>query len=156
MNADTFLSHFSEKRFVQELHARSKESALSELSRILAADGDVRDPNVLLDMIRRRESLGSTALGKGVAIPHGRSIAAADTRVVFGIARRGIDFEAPDGEACKLFFLIVAPYEDPRHEYLPLLGKIVELVNEKTVREKLLASTTFGDFQAVIREALGE
>lgn len=156
MDAERFLSYFSEQRFVQDLKARNKEGVLAELSRVLAEDGDIRDANVLLEMIRRRESLGSTGLGKGVAIPHGRSTAAADTRVVFGIAGKGIDYAAPDGEACRLFFLIVAPYEDSRHEYLPLLGKIVELVNEKPVREKLLRLESFADFQAVVQEALGE
>jgi len=156
MDAESFLSYFDDKRFIPDLRSRTKESVLGELSRALADDDEIRNPAVLLEMIRRRESLGSTGLGKGVAIPHGRSTAAADTRVVFGVSRRGVDYAAPDGEPCRLFFLIVAPYEDPRHEYLPLLGKIVELVNEKPLREKLLAGQTFAEFQATIREAMGE
>jgi len=156
MTADTFLSYFSERRFIRDLRARSKEGVLGEMCRALAEDGEIRDPNVLLEMIRRRESLGSTGLGKAVAVPHGRSTAASDTRVIFALSRKGIDFEALDGEPCHIFFMIVAPYDDVRHEYLPLLGKIVEIVSDDAVREQLMGADSFDAFQAVIREALGE
>jgi mannitol/fructose-specific phosphotransferase system IIA component (Ntr-type) len=156
MTAETFLSYFSEKRFIKDLRARTKDGVLTEMSRALAVEGEIRDPTVLLEMIRRRESLGSTGLGKGVAVPHGRSTTASDTRVVFALSRKGLDFAALDEEPCRLFFMIVAPYEDPRHEYLPLLGKIVEIVSEEPVREQLLAVESFADFQRVVREAFGE
>ena len=91
-----------------------------------------------------------------MAIPHGRSTAATKTKVVFARSPKGIPFEALDGEPCHIFFLIVAPYEDKRQEYLPLLGKIVEAVSEGDVRQRLSVVETFGEFQEVIREALGE
>ncbi len=156
MTADDFLAYFSEDRFIANLSARSKDGVLSEMSKILAEDDDVRDPGLLLEMIRRRESLGSTGLGHGVAVPHGRSTAANKTKVVFARSKRGIDFGAPDGEPCQLFFLIVAPYEDHKQEYLPLLGKIVETVNVGAVRERLLEVSNHEQFREVIREALGE
>ncbi|MCK4305922.1 MAG: PTS sugar transporter subunit IIA [Candidatus Eisenbacteria sp.] len=156
MTAEEVLSYFSPDRFINGLRARSKDGVLSEMSRILAEDDDIRDPGLLLEMIRRRESLGSTGLGKGVAIPHGRSTAATQTKVVFAVSRRGIDFDAMDNEVCRIFFLIVAPYEDNKQEYLPLLGKIVEMVNREDVREKMFAVECFDEFQEVVRGALGE
>jgi len=154
MTAEHLLSYFSEKRFVPELRARSKDGVLLEMVRALAEDGAVGDPTLLLEMIRRRESLGSTGLGKGVAIPHGRSTAATDTRVVFARSTKGVDFGAIDNEPCRIFFLIVAPYEDTKHEYLPLLGKIAELAN--SARDPLVAADSFSAFSAAVREALGE
>ncbi|MFH1143461.1 MAG: PTS sugar transporter subunit IIA [Candidatus Eisenbacteria bacterium] len=154
MTAERLLSYFSEKRFVPDLRARSKDGALMEMARVLADDGGGGDPTLLLEMIRRRESLGSTGLGKGVAIPHGRSTAATDTRVVFALSGKGVDFGALDNETCRIFFLIVAPYEDRKQEYLPLLGKIVEVVSEDAARDRLLQIKSFSEFEAIVREAL--
>jgi mannitol/fructose-specific phosphotransferase system IIA component (Ntr-type) len=156
MTAERLLSYFGERRFVSELRSRSKDGVLGEMARVLADEGEIGDPALLLEMIRRRESLGSTGLGKGVAIPHGRSTAATDTRVVFALSSKGVDFNALDGEPCRMFFLIVAPYEDRKHEYLPLLGKIVEVVSEESVRERLLQVDSFAAFTQAIREAFGE
>ena len=99
-------------------------------------------------------SLNNT--NNSVAVPHGRSTASTDTRVVFALSAKGVDFGALDEEPCRLFFLIIAPYEDRRHEYLPLLGKIVEVVSEDAVREKLLSVDSFSSFAEIIREALSE
>jgi PTS system nitrogen regulatory IIA component len=155
MTADELLAYFSEERFIKNLGARSKDGVLSEMSKVLASDQDIRDPSLLLEMIRRRESLGSTGLGNGVAVPHGRSTAATRTKVVFARSKRGVDFDAPDGQPCQVFFLIVAPYEDHRQEYLPLLGKIVETVSIPWVRERLLEVPGHAEFQQLVREALG-
>lgn len=91
-----------------------------------------------------------------MAVPHGRSTAATQTKVVFARSLKGIDFDAMDGQPCHIFFLIVAPYEDVRQEYLPLLGKVVETVSRLEIREKLLALDAHEGFQEVVREALGE
>ncbi len=156
MTAEEFLSYFSADRFIKSLRARSKDGVLTEMARVLAGDGDIRDPDLLLEMIRRRESLGSTGLGQGVAIPHGRSTAATQTKVVFARSPRGVDFEAMDGEPCHIFFLIVAPYDDRRQEYLPLLGKIVETVNAEPIRERIKDAESFESFQDAVREAFSE
>ena len=151
MTAEHLLSYFHETRFLPELRSRTKDGVLVEMARTLNEDGSVPDAS-LLEMIRRRESLGSTGLGKGIAVPHGRTTTAMDTRVAFALSSKGVDFGALDGEPCRIFFLIVAPYEDRKHEYLPLLGKIVEIVSEDAVREKLLAVRSFSEFTEVLRE----
>ncbi len=156
MTAEQFLSYFSPERFIKDLRARSKDGVLSEMSKVLAEDDDVRDPGLLLEMIRRRESLGSTGLGDGIAVPHGRSTAATQTKVVFARSKRGIDFAAMDGKPCRIFFLIVAPYEDNRHEYLPLLGKIVETASREDIRKKFMDVGSHEEFQEVVRGAIGE
>jgi PTS system nitrogen regulatory IIA component len=154
MTPQTFLSYFSEKRFVRELRARSKEGALRELTELLGREREVHDPHLLLEMLKRRETLGSTGIGHGVAIPHGRTLATSKLKVAFARSTRGIPFDAIDGKPVHLIFLIVAPYHDPKNEYLPLLGKIVEAVKSARVRRALLKVETFEDLKSVLTETI--
>ena len=149
------MQYFSPDLFCSNLQATTKTDVLRELVAVASAAGGVRGPELLLDMLERRESLGSTGIGKGVAIPHGRSLAVVRMRVVFAIARTGLDFDAVDGKPVKLFFLIVAPPQDKKNEYLPLLGRIAELVKEKKARDRLLKVETYEQLQAVMEEVLG-
>jgi fructose-specific phosphotransferase system IIA component len=149
------LQYFSPNRFCATIRATTKRDVLRELVEIASAAGGVRGPELLLEMLERRESLGSTGIGKGVAIPHGRSLAVVRMRVVFAISRKGLAFDAVDGKPVKLFFLIVAPPQDKKNEYLPLLGRIAELVQEKKARDRLLKVETYEQLQAVMEEVLG-
>jgi mannitol/fructose-specific phosphotransferase system IIA component (Ntr-type) len=114
----------------------------------------VRDPELLLDMLRRRESLGSTGIGKGVAIPHGRSLAISELRVLFARSEPGVEFDAVDSKPVHLFFLIVAPPQDKRNEYLPLLGRIAELVKDRKVRDRLRKVEDFEDLRELLEEQI--
>lgn len=149
------LQYFSPALFCSDLKAASKEEALEKLVAIVAAAGGVRDPRLLMEMLRQREQLGSTGLGKGVAIPHGRSLAVVSLKVVFAICRDGIDFDSVDGKPVKLIFLIVAPPQDKGNEYLPLLGKIAELVQDSKVRTRLGKVQDFDQLKELMEETLG-
>jgi mannitol/fructose-specific phosphotransferase system IIA component (Ntr-type) len=144
------LRYLDERFFVRGLRARTKDGVLKELAECLAKDREVRDAKLLLEMLKKRESLGSTAIGSGVAVPHGRTLAIANIKVLFARHPKGVDFDAPDDEPVRLFFLIVAPPVDRDNEYLPLLGQIAELVKEKSAREKLLEIETYGDLQEIL------
>lgn len=147
------LRYLEERFFVRDLRARTKDGVLKELADCLSQDREVRDPKLLLEMLKKREALGSTAIGSGVAIPHGRSLAIASIKVLFARHSKGVDFDSPDGEPVRLFFLIVAPPQDRNNEYLPLLGQIAELVKEAKVRERLLKATTFADLREILEGA---
>jgi PTS system nitrogen regulatory IIA component len=146
------LSYFDSSLFSNALISTTKEAALKEMVEIVSRRHGVRDPGLLLEMLERRESLGSTGIGKGVAIPHGRSLAVVDLRVLFARSPKGVDFDAIDGKPVKLFFLIVAPPHDKRNEYLPLLGRVAGLVKEKKVRDRLLKVEEFDQLKAVLEE----
>jgi len=120
----------------------------------LARGAGVRDPELLLEMLRRRESLGSTGIGKGVAIPHGRSLAVTELRVLFARSQHGVEFDSMDKKPVHLFFLIVAPPQDKRNEYLPLLGRIAELVKEKKIRDRLRKVEQFDDLRELLEEQI--
>lgn len=144
------LRYLEERFFVRDLRARTKDGVLKELADCLAQDREVRDPKLLLEMLKKREALGSTAIGSGVAIPHGRSLAIAGIKVLFARHAKGVDFDAPDGAPVHLFFLIVAPPQDRNNEYLPLLGQIAELVKEGKARQRLMEATTFADLREIL------
>jgi mannitol/fructose-specific phosphotransferase system IIA component (Ntr-type) len=144
------LRYLDERFFVRDLRAKTKDGVLKELADCLAQDRDVRDSQLLLEMLRKREALGSTAIGFGVAIPHGRSLAIAHIKLLFARHPKGVDFEAPDEQPVHLFFLIVAPPQDRNNEYLPLLGQIAELVKEAPAREALVKAQTFADLKHIL------
>ncbi|MFN8549630.1 MAG: PTS sugar transporter subunit IIA [Candidatus Eisenbacteria bacterium] len=151
-----FLKYFDPRLFSTELRAKTKEGALKEMIELVAKGDGVRDKALLLEMLTRREQLGSTGIGSGVAIPHGRSLAVVDTKVVFARSTKGIPFDAIDEQPVHLFFLIVAPPQDKKNEYLPLLGKIAELVQDAEVRDALQKVEDWSGLRQVVMEALGE
>jgi mannitol/fructose-specific phosphotransferase system IIA component (Ntr-type) len=144
------LRFLDERFFVKDLRAKTKDGILKELADLLAQDKEIRDPKLLLEMLRKREALGSTAIGCGVAIPHGRSLAIASIKILFARHQKGVDYDAPDSQPVHLFFLIVAPPLDRNNEYLPILGQIAELVKESTTRESLMKAATFADLRLVL------
>ena len=147
-------SLFEENLFIPSLEARSREEALTELVDLLASQNRIKDKEILLEMLRQRESLGSTGIGKGIAIPHGRTLAAPQLVIVFGKSDRGIQFDAIDKKPVHLIFMIVAPYQDRQNLYLVVLGKLAELLRKKKVRDGLLNVSTFEEFKDVIKGGL--
>jgi PTS system nitrogen regulatory IIA component len=144
--------YFDEKLFIAEMKAGTKAAAIEELVDVLAASGRIKDKSLILEMLERREALGSTGIGHGVAIPHGRSLAANQIMVVFGKSSKGVPFESMDGKPVHLFFLILAPPQDRFNQYLPFLGKVVELIKEASMRKRLMDASSFEDFVAVLSE----
>ncbi|HKP28743.1 MAG TPA: PTS sugar transporter subunit IIA [Gemmatimonadales bacterium] len=100
----------------------------------------------------RREILGSTGYGFGIAIPHCRTLAVARLRLAFGVHRRGVDMNAVDGGPVRVFFLIVAPPMEVSNQYLPLLGRIAQLVREPEVPARLASLTSYDELQRLLSE----
>jgi len=144
---------FEEELFVPELHARDKNGTLQELVDALVKAGRIKEGDLLLQMLRQREQLGSTGIGRGVAVPHGRTLAIGRLTVVFGRSSDGIEFDALDGKPVHLFFLTVAPPQDRSNLYLPVLGKIVETVKSAKNRRRLLGAADFDEVAEILEEA---
>jgi PTS system nitrogen regulatory IIA component len=104
-------------------------------------------------MLEQREKLGSTGIGRGVAVPHGRSLAMTRLAVVFGRSEAGVEFDSLDGKPVHLFFLTVAPPQDRSNLYLPVLGKIVETVKSARQRRRLLSAKDFEEVSEILEEA---
>ena len=139
------LSHIALK-----LGGDDKEGVLSALVKVMADQGTIAKPERLLDALMEREELGSTGIGHGVAIPHGRSKELTQPVVVFGRTEAEVNFASIDGKAARIFFLLVAP-ENGENEHLHLLAKIARLMRDAVIREQLLGLET----PAEVLELLG-
>ena len=152
MNINTLSKYFSEDLFLVDLKANSKEKVLAELIEPLIQKSFVKNKMILLETLKRRETLGSTGIGKGVAIPHCRTLAVSTIHIVVGVSKSGIESEAIDKKKVHLFFMIVAPPQEETNLYLPILGKIVEIVRDAKYRQKLLKAKDFQTFVEVFNQ----
>jgi len=151
MKTQDILGFLKEDLFVPDLKARTKTEALRKLVDHLVAVGRIKNGKVLLTTLLEREKLGSTGLEKGIAVPHSRSMMVDQLTLLFARAKKGIKFDAIDGKPVYLLFLILAPPVDKGNLYLPLLGKIIEVVKEESNRTRLLAAEGYEDLVDVFR-----
>ncbi len=142
----------TEEMVIPELHAGGKREALDEMTAALAAAHPEIDKERLREMLEEREKLGSTGIGGGIAIPHGKLPGLTHVLAVFGRSPRGVNFDAVDGAPTRLFFLLVAP-EDSSGMHLKALARISRLLKEQDVREQLLACDDRSGLLRIIRDA---
>lgn len=141
---------FSEDAMSLDLAGTTKDEVLKELIGLLKLDD--RSEQMLFKMLKRRENLGSTGIGRGIAIPHCRSLVVSKLRVAFGRKVAGMDFKAIDDQPVQFFFLIVAPPLEVSNQYLPVLGKIAQFSKEPDVPARLLGLSSPAEFMALLRE----
>jgi mannitol/fructose-specific phosphotransferase system IIA component (Ntr-type) len=150
MNRQELFTLFSEELFIPSLKAKDRDGVLQEMVDHAAAAGVIRDRDVILGMLKNRESLGSTGLGEGVAFPHGRSLAIPSLMAFFARSVKGVDYGAIDGKPVKLFFMFIAPPIEKENRYLPALGQVVELIRDAGTREQLLQVAGYEQFRQII------
>lgn len=131
--------YLEKKLVVPALTSASKAEVLAELIAPLANGDDGLDAKQAVNVLLERESLGTTGIGDGVAIPHGKLESLEKIRVVVGRSAEGIDFEALDFKPCHIFFLVLAP-EQVAGLHLRLLAQISRLLKDETFRRELLAA----------------
>ncbi len=141
---------FSEDAIQLELAGATKDDVLHELIGLLKLDE--KNEQMLFKMLKRRENLGSTGIGRGIAIPHCRSLVVQKLRVAFGRKRTGLDFKAIDNKPVHFLFLIVAPPLEVSNQYLPVLGKIAQFSKESDVPDRLMQITQTGEFMKLLEE----
>jgi mannitol/fructose-specific phosphotransferase system IIA component (Ntr-type) len=141
---------FAEDAIKLSLGGTTKDDILKELVQLLQLDD--KSQGLLFKMLKRRENLGSTGIGRGIAIPHARSLVVNRLRVAFGRKAEGIDYKAIDDQPAQLFFMIVAPPLEVSNQYLPVLGKIAQFAKEEDVPKRLLEIKTPGEFLKLIEE----
>lgn len=129
-----------------ELHLRgdSRDDVLEALISLLEVDD--RSRTVLSRTLRRRENLGSTGIGRGIAIPHCRSLVVKRLHMAYGRHLDGVDFRSIDNRPARHFFLIVAPPLEVAGQYLPVLGRVAQFAKEADVPGKLAALTSATEF----------
>jgi PTS system nitrogen regulatory IIA component len=139
-------------RVIPELRATHKEAALQELAECLASGIPSASAPQLASILRERERLNSTAIGDGIAIPHGRL--SGIRHVIGGFARstRGIEFESVDHKPTHLFFVLMAP-DDAAAQHLKALARISRLLKSASFREHLLTLSSANEiYDAIVAE----
>ena len=126
----------SPERIRCDVPATSKKSALETLSEVLASSDPALTPGTVFDCLIARERLGSTGLGDGVAIPHGRLPQVERAIGAFLKLSQAVDFDALDKQPVDLLFGLVVP-TDCTDEHLQILAHLAELVGDRSVRAAL-------------------
>ena len=126
------------KAITADLAATTKKGVIEELVDLLVKAGAVEKKlrAKLIEILMAREALGSTAIGQGIAIPHGKCESVKGLTAALGVSKKGVDFDSLDGEPAYIFFLLVAPV-DSAGPHLKALARISRLLKDKYFRDNL-------------------
>lgn len=141
----------SASRVKFDLQSNTKMDVINELIEILYVDGKLSDKDQYKEAVLRREKEFSTGIGMGIAIPHAKDASVKEAALTLGISKNGIDYEALDGTAAHLFFLIAVP-ADSNDVHLKVLSYISRKLMHQEVRESLLSAKTYEDVLAAFKD----
>lgn len=146
----------NENCIISELRAKDKKGVLAELADVLSNTERSIDRETLVKVLMEREQLGSTGIGDGVAIPHGKLNGIQRPVISFGRSKDGLDFESMDGLPAYLFFLLVAP-ENSSGVHLQVLAKIAKMLKSSAFRKQLMEADTAAElYQKIIQTDEGD
>lgn len=135
-----------------KLNANTKEEVLAELVAPIIAKYPELDSAMLKEVLLEREQLGTTGIGDGIAIPHGKIDGIDSILLVVGRSLEGIDFDALDYKPCHIFFLVLAP-EHVAGTHLRVLAQISKLLKDQEFRRAFLAAETQNDLRELLNLA---
>lgn len=134
-----------------DLKSQGKREVLAEMCALLGGVKKLSDPEKMVQVLMEREALGSTGIGQGVAIPHGKTAAVAGQVAAIGISKKGVNFESLDGEPVHIVFLLIAP-PDAAGNHLKALAKVSRLLKDKFFRQALRDAKNPEELLRIIRE----
>lgn len=134
---------------IADLAAKDKAGVLQELSAVLVENGRIQSAREAVHVLLEREKLGSTGIGEGIAIPHGKLKELEDVVAVFGRSSQGVEFDSMDGAPVHLFFLLMAP-ENSASTHLKALARISRLLKDRGFREELLQAKSGEELYEII------
>ncbi|MBZ0254055.1 MAG: PTS sugar transporter subunit IIA, partial [Candidatus Methylomirabilis sp.] len=141
----------TESVILPELKAETKKAALRELAASVCAATPGLEADRVLGILMDREKLGSTGVGGGAAVPHGKLPGAHKMLAALGRSRAGIDYESADGQPVRLLFLLLAP-ENAQQVHLQALAKICRVFKNESVREALLDAEGSAQILEILRK----
>lgn len=136
---------------IVDLKASDKKLAIVELVEVLKNKKKVKKTDEVIDVVLEREKLGSTGIGQGVAIPHGKTDALKEQIGVLGISQKGIEFNSLDGEPVHIIFLLVGPVE-VMGQHLKALSRISRLFKDKFLRQAIRNATMVEEVVKIIQQ----
>ena len=135
---------------IDDLKATDKKGIIEELVKPIAKLAHV-EPEELVQVLLERERLGSTGIGGGIGIPHGKMKNLKDLMLGFGLSRNGVDFDAMDGKPTHLFFLLLAP-ENSTGGPLKMLARVSRLLKNSVLKERLMNAADWRELYEVIEK----
>lgn len=136
---------------IPTLESREKNAALEEMAGWLAAKHQPLEKKQVLDVLLEREKISTTAIGEGVAIPHGKLAGVERVLGVFARSAEGVDFASLDGAPTHLFFVLIAP-ENAAADHLKALARISRLLKDEVFRHRLMTGRSSQELYAIISE----
>ncbi|MCX5896362.1 MAG: PTS sugar transporter subunit IIA [Proteobacteria bacterium] len=136
---------------IPDLREQDKEKVLAELVNHLAVNVEGINPDELLGVLLEREKLGSTGIGDGVAIPHGKLKGIQKIIALFGKSSHGVEFDSMDGKPVYLFFLLIAP-ENSAGVHLKALARLSRLLKNTGFRQHLMDSSDAKSIYSIIAQ----
>jgi len=145
------MDYLDEEWVIADLQGTDKASILKELSSVLVKPCKATSGEELLQVLLDREKLGSTGIGEGIAIPHGRLKKLKNFFISFGRSAQGVDFDSIDRKPSHLFFLVMAP-ENSAVDNLKLLSRVVTLLKEPSFKKRLIEAPSRKELFQIISE----
>jgi nitrogen PTS system EIIA component len=136
-------------RVIADLTEKEKSAVLKEMAGQLAGSESGLDAAQILKVLQDREKISTTAIGEGVAIPHGKLPNVQKVSALFARSLQGVDFASLDGEPTYLFFTLIAP-QDAAADHLKALARISRLLKDPDLRRRLLAASTNQELYNII------
>jgi PTS system nitrogen regulatory IIA component len=130
------MDFLNQSSIVVDLKSEDKKSAIIELVELLKDTKRIKKTDEIINVILEREKLGSTGIGQGVAIPHGKTSVLQEQVGALGISKKGIEFNSLDGELVHIIFLLVGPVE-VAGQHLKALSRISRLFKDKFLRQAM-------------------
>ena len=144
------LDVLQKESIISDLKSQDKKGILEELVAPIATITGINDKD-LIQVLMDREQLGSTGIGGGIGIPHGKLKQLESLALGFGLSRKGVDFESMDNQPTHIFFLLVTP-ENSTGLHLKMLARISRILKHDQFREKLLNAATSDEIFSIIKE----
>ncbi len=145
------MSFLDTKSIILELKGKDKKSIIKELISELSKNKKIKDEEEAVRSVIEREKLGSTGVGSGVAIPHGRTNAVEKLVGALGISSEGVDFDSLDGEPVHFIFLILSPL-DATGDYLRAISRVSRFFKDRFFREALKNVSTIEEAVKIIKQ----
>ncbi|MDO9515911.1 MAG: PTS sugar transporter subunit IIA [Syntrophales bacterium] len=136
---------------IEDLKSKTKKEVLAELSDVFLRNDMGIDRDSVIEVLMEREKLGSTGIGDGIAIPHGKLMGLENLVVSFGRSKGGVDFDSLDGGPVHIFFLLIAP-ENSAGQHLKALAKISRMLKDISFRESLVKAESSKEIYNLIGE----
>lgn len=133
------------------IQGTTKEEVMDEMIDLIEQTGALADREAFKEALYNREKQGSTGIGFGIAIPHGKTEAVKSVKVVFGQKKSGVDWDSLDGEAANLIFMIAVPSENAGDEHLKILQLLSRKLMDDTFRNGLLQAQSKEEVRKLIK-----